>query len=172
MKQTITVELDVPEGFEATGEHRVPNSGELFMSIYGGDVCHAASSASITDGRRFILRKLPPAPEETKMTRKRWIRAEKAEFAQLIEENLSLDDNGDLVSPLAHFTWPDDTADIIGSILDERAHLRRQFKARRLTVGRDGAETSYVYDCELTGEAWPCDEARLDADCNKTHKGT
>lgn len=59
-EQDVTVTLRVPEGYEATGEYRVPQ-GEWFLI---NDGCEAWQAGIDKDrGRRFILRRvLPPTP--------------------------------------------------------------------------------------------------------------
>jgi len=53
-KQKIEIEVEVPEGYELTGEYRVPEVGEQFINSLG----HAnLPETGDTVTRRFILRK-------------------------------------------------------------------------------------------------------------------
>lgn len=63
MKQQVTMELDIPEGFEATGEYREVQTQEWYADINSDHVrqwrCDGPSSSEY-----LILRKLlPPAPK-------------------------------------------------------------------------------------------------------------
>lgn len=53
MKQTIQVEIDVPEGFELTGEYREVEDGEYFFTT--GNTVRSSEYATIYS--HFILRK-------------------------------------------------------------------------------------------------------------------
>ena len=64
-KQTVTLELDVPDGYEATGEFRVPNEDEQFLLPGHAEgtepdaaaiIWTAGAGATVTG---IILRKLP-----------------------------------------------------------------------------------------------------------------
>ena len=56
---TITVELE--DGYEPTGEFRVPRMGELFLSAYN-DIVSVAKFPSV--GPRVILRRVPTFPPQ------------------------------------------------------------------------------------------------------------
>lgn len=61
-QQTIEITVDVPEGYELTGEYRVPGKYESYLSL-GGDVLIAHCS-HVGTAAYLILRKLPdPDPE-------------------------------------------------------------------------------------------------------------
>ena len=62
MKQEITITVDIPEGYEATGEFRYPVSGELYL-VENESCADRASSEQIFGRRRFILRKKWTPPE-------------------------------------------------------------------------------------------------------------
>lgn len=59
--QTITLNVDIPEGYEATGEFRLPLKGEAYLDKYGEVII--ASYNYCGDGSYIILRKTwtPPA---------------------------------------------------------------------------------------------------------------
>ena len=58
-KHTIVIEVDVPEGYEVTGEYRKPRYGEPFLGRNG-----VVEAKSYHHDPRIILRKLPdPIPE-------------------------------------------------------------------------------------------------------------
>ena len=61
MKQEITITVDIPEGYEATGEFRYPVSGELYLENEG--CADRASSEQIFGRHRFILREKWAPPE-------------------------------------------------------------------------------------------------------------
>lgn len=59
MKQQVEIEVDVPEGWEVTGEFRLPRYGEHFLSA--GIACRAAFN--FQEAMSIILRKVEPKRE-------------------------------------------------------------------------------------------------------------
>lgn len=57
----ITIDVPIPDGYEATGEFRDPKPGELRIGKYG-NIC----TSECVDGRRIILRKSFVWPEWVK----------------------------------------------------------------------------------------------------------
>ena len=57
-KQKVTIEVDVPEGYEATGEYRVPREGEIHLPS------NCLSTALVADRgcvfQKIILRRIEP----------------------------------------------------------------------------------------------------------------
>jgi hypothetical protein len=53
-KQKIEVELEVPEGWELTGEYRVPNAGEMYLYIASGLVLKCLGVVA----EKFIVRRV------------------------------------------------------------------------------------------------------------------
>ena len=62
--QKVTLEVDVPEGYEATGEWRWPRTGEPALTTTGRAFCAHADDECGRRGSRIILRKLPDPVEE------------------------------------------------------------------------------------------------------------
>lgn len=62
--QKVTIEVDVPEGYEATGEWRWPRTGEPALTTTGRAFCAHADDECGRRGARIILRKLPDPVEE------------------------------------------------------------------------------------------------------------
>lgn len=58
MRKQITIEVDIPEGYEATGEFRNPRSGEPFIYSLGNQLKFADSGEYCAE--YIILRKMPP----------------------------------------------------------------------------------------------------------------
>ena len=69
MKQTVTLELDIPEGYEATGEYRVVKDGEYYMGSLLGSEHHADHNGPGAGHMFHILRKLPSATVTVELPR-------------------------------------------------------------------------------------------------------
>jgi len=54
MKQQVTLELEVPEGYEVTGEYRMLEKGDIYISYEG---LKAVATESYSGAPRFILKK-------------------------------------------------------------------------------------------------------------------
>lgn len=61
MIQTITIDVTVPDGHEATGEYRKPSIGELFLTM-AGTACVCSTNHQTTE-TRIILRKKWALPD-------------------------------------------------------------------------------------------------------------
>ena len=64
MKREITIEVDIPEGYEATGEFRPPLNGEDYLTT-NGERSRAFREWYDDEGNRIILRKVHKIPEVT-----------------------------------------------------------------------------------------------------------
>ena len=64
-KQTITIEVDVPAGWEATGEHRRVTSGERYIAwALDGPYASSWYHDELSCDKYFILRRAwQPAPQ-------------------------------------------------------------------------------------------------------------
>ncbi len=63
MKQTVTLNISIPEGYEATGEYRIPSFGETFLKAdMTVGVCETNGAGY---GPRIILRKKSTRHERT-----------------------------------------------------------------------------------------------------------
>lgn len=66
-KQHITIEVDIPDGYEATGEFRLPDeSRECWLSNFSA-VCEPHDGRATVHGPRLILRKKWQWPEWIKL---------------------------------------------------------------------------------------------------------
>jgi hypothetical protein len=64
MKQKIEIEVNIPEGYEATGEYRIPLKGEQYYSPWMDTVYVAAGH----EKRVIIVRKVEPVKRMRPMT--------------------------------------------------------------------------------------------------------
>ena len=55
--QTVTIEIDAPDGYELTGEYRYLQSGEVYLGEYGVRTWEADRRSQY---QYFILRKIEP----------------------------------------------------------------------------------------------------------------
>ena len=58
-EQEITIKLNVPEGYELTGEYRTPRYADAYLTIIG----NISGCRHFVKGSRFILRKKWRAPD-------------------------------------------------------------------------------------------------------------
>lgn len=58
MIQQITIQIETPEGYEATGEYRFPRVGEPFMSVSGNAVIPTDADSCNRRMNRIILKKV------------------------------------------------------------------------------------------------------------------
>lgn len=66
-KQQITIEIDIPDGFEATGEFRIPDERNEYWLSSGGELCGPHNGMATVCGNRIILRKIWEWPTWLKM---------------------------------------------------------------------------------------------------------
>lgn len=62
-KQKIEIEVDVPEGFEATGEHREPKDGDWYLLSDGRARLATWDYTHFKEGKYLILRRVEPKKE-------------------------------------------------------------------------------------------------------------
>lgn len=61
MIQTLTINVTIPDGYEATGEYRGPSIGEWFLTM-AGNACQCLSHHQSVE-TRIILRKIWALPD-------------------------------------------------------------------------------------------------------------
>ncbi len=62
-KQQITIEVDIPDGYEATGEFRLPDESREFWLSLTARLCFPHNGQPTCDGPRIIVRKKWQWPE-------------------------------------------------------------------------------------------------------------
>ncbi len=158
MKQVVMIELDVPEGFEATGEYRRASETEFWLSE------HELPLQGPTTCPWPILRKLPAKVEQPRHTIAEW----DAMLAKDARPEIETQFPG---GAWAHGEYPVNRAEVQGPgplpgevygwLRGRGATYEHEYKA---------VLEKASYYVEFTGNTRECKaQAARDADCNRTH---
>lgn len=87
-KQQITIEVDIPDGYEATGEFRLPDESREFWLNPTARLCFPHNGQPTCDGPRLILRKKWQCPEGVTAN---WLAVDDDGYIRLFDEEPKLE---------------------------------------------------------------------------------